>query len=100
MQQNASIAAADLLPVAARLKAQKIASIEGSPVFAIPGGWVADILRADPAIVTADTPSAFETAVQDPEVATIFVSRDTFGWRLMERILTRNSLVKTIFWEE
>lgn len=99
MQQQA-LATAELLPIVARLQAQKMATIEGSSIFAVPGGWAADVLRTEGHVVTTETPTTFEAAVQDPTVRTIFVPRDTFGWRLMERILTRNSLVKTIFWEE
>jgi hypothetical protein len=90
----------ELLPIVARLQGRKIGVIDGSPVFSVPPGWPAQHLRAEPGIVTAETPSAFDAAVKDPEAHTIFIPRDTFGWNLMERILRRNSLSKTIFWEE
>jgi hypothetical protein len=58
------------------------------------------MLRAERDVVTAETPSAFDAALQDADTSAIFIPRDTFGWNLMERILRRNSLSKTIFWEE
>src|SRR4051812_7630316 len=95
-----STATNELLPIVTRLQGRKIGIIEGSTVFSVPGGWPAAMLRAERGVITAETPSAFDAAVQDPETHTIFIPRDTFGWNLMERILRRNSLSKTIFWEE
>lgn len=91
---------AQLLPIVARLQGRKIGNIEGSTVFAVPRGWPADMLRNEADVVTAQTPTSFETALQESNNRAIFIPRDTFGWNLMERILRRNSLVKTIFWEE
>ena len=98
MQENAAIA--DLLPIVTRLQGRKIGNIEGSTVFSVAGGWPAELLRSEAGIVTTETPTAFEMAVQNPDTRAIFVPVDTFGWNLMEKILRRNSLAKTIFWEE
>lgn len=98
MQENAT--ANSLLPIVTRLQGRKIGNIEGSTVFSVPGGWPAELLRSEADIVTTETPTAFEMAVQDPDTRAVFVPADTFGWNLMERILRRNSLSKTIFWEE
>lgn len=97
---QASTATNDLLPIVTRLQGRKIGNIEGSTVFSVPGGWPAELLRSEAGIVTAETPTAFEMALQDAGGSAIFIPRDTFGWNLMERILRRNSLSKTIFWEE
>jgi hypothetical protein len=96
MQQAAN----ELLPIVTRLKCRKIANVEGSIVFAVPRGWPAERIRNEPEIVTAETPTAFDAALQAANCHAIFIPRDTFGWNLMERILRRNSLTKTIFWEE
>ena len=93
-------ATAEFLPIVTRLQCRKIGNVEGSTIFAVPGGWAADLLRNEADIVTAETPTTFEMALQNTDSQAIFVPRDTFGWNLMERILRRNSLVKTIFWEE
>ena len=98
MQQNAAVS--DLLPIVTRLQGRKIANIEGTSVFSIPGGWAAELLRSEADVVTTETPTAFEMAVQSTDTRAIFIPVDTFGWNLMERILRRNSLSKTIFWEE
>jgi hypothetical protein len=90
----------DLLPIVTRLQCRKIGTVEGSDIFAVPRGWAAELLRSEADVVTAETPSTFDTALQEPDTRAIFVPRNTFGWNLMERILGRNSLVKTIFWEE
>lgn len=90
----------NLLPLAARLKARKDGDAAGSPVFAVPGGWAAETLRAEAGIATVTTAAELERAVQDGAVAAIFVPRDTFGRTLLDRVLQRNGVVKTIFWEE
>jgi hypothetical protein len=92
--------AAALLPFAARLQGRKLCRIEGADVFSIPAGWAAAELRAEPGIVTAQTPTELEAALQDELTHGVFVPRFTFGWTMLERILRRNGLVKTIFWEE
>ena len=51
-------------------------------------------------MTTVRTPTELEEAVRDADVSAIFVPLHTFGWTMLERILRRNSLVKTIFWEE
>jgi hypothetical protein len=89
-----------LLPLAARLKARKAESAAGSPVFAVPGGWAAETLRAEPGVATVQTLSELETAVQDENIGAIFVPCGTFGRTALELILGRNGLSKTIFWEE
>lgn len=93
-------AANELLPIATRLKCRKIANVEGTIIFAVPRGWPADLIRNEPEIVTVETPTAFDGALQAANCHAIFIPRDTFGWNLMERILRRNSLTKIIFWEE
>jgi hypothetical protein len=89
-----------ILPLVARLQGGKLANIEGSDIFSIAAGWPADMLRKEPGVVTVQTPTELEVAVQSRDLHTIFVPRDTFGWSMLERILTRNSLAKTIFWEK
>jgi hypothetical protein len=92
--------AEQLLPLVTRLQGHKIGCIDGSDVFAIQSGWPAEQLRMERGVTTASTPMELETAMQDDRVSTIFVPRDTFGWATLEKILLRNSLVKTIYWEE
>jgi hypothetical protein len=92
--------AQQLLPLAARLRGHRLGSIDGSDVFAVPSGWPAEQLRSERTVRTVSTAMELETAVQDDRVSTIFVPRDTFGWATLEKILLRNSLVKTIYWEE
>lgn len=93
-------AASGILPFAARLQGRRLGRIEGSDIFAVPSGWAAAEIRAEPGIVTATTPAELETALQDGDAHGVFVPRFAFGWSLLERILCRNGLVKTIFWEE
>lgn len=90
----------ELLPIAARLQGRKIGSIGGSNVFSVASGWPAGQLRAESNVATVSTATELESALQDDQVSTLFVPRDTFGWSMLERILQRNSLVKTIYWEE
>lgn len=77
-----------------------MAHMAGSSVIAVEKGLRTDRLRTDDGVVTVYTPTELETAVQSDSTKTIFVPRNTFGPSLLKRILQRNSLVKTIFWEE
>jgi len=58
------------------------------------------MLQKEPGVVTAKTPTELESAVQNEDVHTIFVPRYAFGMLMLERVLARNGLVKTIFWEQ
>lgn len=92
--------ASALLPLVARLQGRKLGSIDGSGVFGVPAGWAATAIAGEAEVKTVRTPVELEEAVQDAGVSALFVPRNTFGWSMLERILRRNSLVKTIFWEE
>lgn len=100
MQQATEATATTLLPLVARLQGRKLVRIEGSDIFGVPAGWAADAIAGEAEVKTVRTPLELEEAVQDRGVTALFVPRHTFGWTMLERILRRNSLVKTIFWEE
>ncbi|MEZ0262617.1 MAG: hypothetical protein ACAH80_16550 [Alphaproteobacteria bacterium] len=99
MQAEAATATT-LLPLVARLQGRKLVRIEGSDIFGVPAGWAADAVAGEPEVKTVRTPLELEEAMQDEGTSALFVPRYTFGWSMLERILRRNSLVKTIFWEE
>lgn len=89
-----------ILPLVSRLQCRKMSPIEGSDVFAVPHGWASGALQEEPGMVTVRTVFELDAAVQDENTTTIFVPLDTFGLPVLEKILRRNGLVKTIFWEE
>ncbi len=93
-------AAETLLPLAARAQGRKLCSIDASPVFSVDAAWAARLLQAEAGIVTVQTPAELEAAVTDADVRTVFVPRDTFGWSVFEKILSRHSPAKTFYWEE
>jgi hypothetical protein len=88
-----------MMSLAVRLRAGKMSRIEGSDVFSIAHGWQAELLQKEAGISVVSSPTEFEQALQDEGAATVFVPRAAFGWTLLERILRRNDVAKTVFWE-
>ena len=72
----------------------------GSEVYAVPQGWECEQLKADPQVTTAISTVAFEAAVKDVDCATIFIPKQAaLTLEMVKRVLGRNALSKTIFWE-
>jgi hypothetical protein len=92
--------AAELLPLAARVQGRKLGRIETCDIFAISRGWAAVTMQDEPGVATVRTPVELEEALCNPRAGAVFVPRYTFGWTMLERVLRRNAVVKTIFWEE
>lgn len=96
---------ADNSEILARLTRQslipyRLGSVNGSDIYQVNESWQREELLKDEnvrAVVSADD---FESAVQNPKVFTIFVLKTaSLTQEIAERILERNSLNKTVFWE-
>lgn len=82
------------------IAAGKTLEVGGSEVYKVQAGWECAQIRQDPNVVEVTTVAELEAAVQDPEQATIFVPNDAaVTLEILERVLKRNSLEKTIFWQ-
>lgn len=91
---------AHLIPLVVRLQGSKLGTVAGSEIFSVASGWPAEQLQKEAEVMTVKTPTQLEMAVQDANVHTIFVPRYAFGMLMLERVLSRNGLTKTIFWEQ
>jgi hypothetical protein len=77
-----------------------VGSVNGSDIYQISEGWQREVLLGDSDVVVVRSASEFETAVESPHTHTLFVpSRAALTQEIAERILERNPLSKTIFWE-
>jgi hypothetical protein len=81
-------------------KAVYLETVNGSEIYQVKDGWPRAVLEETGTIMVVDNAQTFEQAVQDPTMPGIYVARHAaMTEEMATRILTRNSLPKTIFWE-
>ncbi len=83
----------------ARVKCPKIDVINDHPVFAVTQGWQKQILCEESGVASVSSPTELETALEDQNIASIYVPDETFGMKMLTRILERHDTQKPIFWE-
>ncbi|MGB1539466.1 MAG: hypothetical protein ACPG80_00755 [Rickettsiales bacterium] len=77
-----------------------VPEIEGAKVYKAQPGWECDQLKKDPNILPVHSTLELESAVQDPNCATIFVPKQSaLTMEMLDRVTARNAATKTIFWE-
>ena len=77
-----------------------LGAVNGSDIYQVQEGWQREILINDPAVTTVMSATEFEEAVRAPEISSIFVPHNAaVTQEVAERILNRNALLKTIYWE-
>lgn len=77
-----------------------LGSFNGSEIYQLQAGWQKEVLANDDDVVIAMSSTEFEDAVIAPEVSSILVPCNAaLTQEIVERILLRNSLSKTIYWE-
>lgn len=82
------------------MEGSKLASVGGSNIYLTKAGWECEQIKADPNVTKVISVLQLEAAVQDPNIATIFVpTASALTLDMAERVLARNGLDKTLFWE-
>lgn len=77
-----------------------LGAVNGSDIYQIQEGWQREILTNDPAITIAINAREFEDAVRAQDISSIFVPHNaSLTQEIAERILNRNPLSKTVYWE-
>ncbi len=95
----------DIPELLRRLSRQTLAdfylgNINGSDIYQVQAGWQQEILSHDSDVVVVNTGTEFETAVASSECRSIYVPKKAvITQEIAERILQRNPLSKTVFWE-
>lgn len=92
----------ELLRILSRktLEDMYLGSVNGSDIYQLQQGWQREIIAADPAVCVVMNTTDFEQAVISPDVSSIFVPHNAvITQELVERILLRNPLSKTVYWE-
>lgn len=90
------------LPFLALQQVQKnwIDDIDNSNIFAVKETWHKGELPKHDEVICVKTVKAFEAQVQAPTTKMIYLANDVqITLELVKRILKRNPLEKTIFWE-
>jgi hypothetical protein len=106
-QQNPKIAALtpeqeELLKrlTRASVTANLLAQVGGSMVYQVTAGWPREELLRDPDVQVIADAESFEEAARAPHIYSLFVPKDArLTQEIAERILQRNPLAKTVFWE-
>jgi hypothetical protein len=77
-----------------------VGSVGGSDIYQISQSWQREVLLGDSDVTITHNTTEFENAVQSANFQAIFVPYDAaLTQEVAERILLRNPLSKTIFWE-
>ena len=78
----------------------RLGSIKGSDIYQVTEGWQREVLLSDDNIHAVNNAEEFENAVQNPKLFSIFVLKNaSLTQEITKRILERNALSKTVFWE-
>ena len=77
-----------------------LGTVNGSDIYQVREGWQKEILASDTSVKIALNSTDFENAVVSANINSIFVPHSAaLTQEIAERILLRNPLSQTIYWE-
>lgn len=92
----------DLLESIARqdLMLNPVGCVNDSSIYQVSAGWQREKLLGDADVIIVQDALEFEGVLKNPNQHTLFIPKDALlTQEIAERILERNVLSKTVFWE-